>query len=210
MFYDINKKELVYIQVHYKDVEFTDENGERHQGVDTYFLDNSDDETLRSLGFARVVKQEAPANEDIYKNLVKLENYDEAENIYNISYEIRDVSLDDAKEIKANELQRLKNSKLSEFRYADKVFQTDTESKLNMNGKVSEIMLKMQLGQEVDSINWIAKDNTIKTFSKEEFLAFTIAAATHTEAVIFKHDQLRTAVNSATSIDEIKDVEWVD
>lgn len=210
MFYDINKKELVYIQVHYKDVEFTDENGERHQGVDTYFLDNCDDETLRSLGFARVVKQEAPANEDIYKNLVKLENYDEAKNIYNISYEIRDVSLDDAEEIKANELQRLKNSKLSEFSYADKVFQTDTESKLNINGKISEIMLKIQLGQEVDSINWIAKDNTIKTFSKEEFLAFAIAVATHTEAVIFKHDQLRTAVNSATSIDEIKAVEWVD
>ena len=71
-------------------------------------------------------------------------------------------------------------------------------------------MLKTQLGQEVDGINWIAKDNTIKTFSKEEFLAFAIAVATHTEAVIFKHDQLRTAVNNATSIDEIKAIEWVD
>ena len=111
---------------------------------------------------------------------------------------------------KLAELLSLKNNKLLEFSYANKVFQIDTESKLNISGKVSEIMLKTQLGQEVDGINWIAKDNTIKTFSKEEFLAFAIAVATHTEAVIFKHDQLRTAVNNATSIDEIKAIEWVD
>ncbi|MBQ7134743.1 MAG: hypothetical protein IJO30_00600, partial [Campylobacter sp.] len=117
MFYDINKKELVYIQVHYKDVEFSDENGEKHQGVDTYFLDNCDDEMLRSIGFARVVKQEAPANDDIYKNLVKLENYDEAENIYNISYEIGDVSTDNAKEIKLDELSELKSQKLLTLNY---------------------------------------------------------------------------------------------
>lgn len=111
---------------------------------------------------------------------------------------------------KLAELLSLKNSKLSEFIYADKVVQIDTESKLNISGKVSEIMLKTQLGQEVGSINWIAKDNTIKTFSKEEFLAFAIAVAAHTEAILFKHDQLRTAVNSATSIDEIKAIEWED
>lgn len=111
---------------------------------------------------------------------------------------------------KLAELLSLKNSKLLEFSYADKIFQIDTESKLNISGKVSEIMLKTQLGQEVGNIGWIAKDNTIKTFSKDEFLAFAIAVATHTEAVIFKHDRLRTAVNSATSIDEIKAVEWVD
>lgn len=111
---------------------------------------------------------------------------------------------------KLAELLALKNSKLLEFSYADKVFQIDTESKLNISGKVSEIMLKTQLSQEIDNINWIAKDNTIKAFSKDEFLAFATAVATHTEMILFKHDQLRTAVNNATSIDEIKAIEWVD
>lgn len=111
---------------------------------------------------------------------------------------------------KLAELLSLKNSKLSEFSYADKIFQIDTESKLNISGKISEIMLKTQLGQEVESINWIAKDNTIKTFTKDEFLVFAIAVAAHTEMILFKHDQLRTAVNNATSIDEIKAIAWVD
>lgn len=111
---------------------------------------------------------------------------------------------------KLAELLALKNSKLLEFSYADKVFQIDTESKLNISGKVSEIMLKTQLSQEIDNINWIAKDNTIKAFSKDEFLAFATAVAAHTEMILFKHDQLRTAVNNATSIDEIKAIEWVD
>lgn len=41
-------------------------------------------------------------------------------------------------------------------------------------------------------------------------MAFGVAVATHTEMTLFKHDQLRTTVNNATSIDEIKAIEWVD
>lgn len=105
------------------------------------------------------------------------------------------------------ELLSLKHNKLLEFSYADKIFQIDTESKLNISGKVSEIMLKTQLGQEVESIDWIAKDNSIKTFSKDEFLAFAIAVATHTEQVIFNHDQLRTRISQAENIETLKAIE---
>ncbi|MBR3598454.1 MAG: hypothetical protein IKL53_01105, partial [Lachnospiraceae bacterium] len=154
MFYDINKNELVSLEIYYKDVEFSDENGEKHQGVDTYFLDNCDDETLRSLGFARVVEQEAPANDDIYKNLVKLENYDEAENIYNISYEIGDVSTESAKEIKLDELSGLKATKLLTLNYEGNEYQIDSDSKINISGKVSQILLAASSGQDIGAINW--------------------------------------------------------
>lgn len=210
MFYDINKNELVSLEIYYKDVEFTDENGEKHQGVDTYFLDNCDDETLRELGFARVVKQEAPANEDIYKKPFMLKNYDEVKNIYNISYEIRDVSLGSAKEIKINKLSKLKATKLLTLNYQGNEYQIDSDSKININGKVSQIILATSSGQDIGAINWITKDNKVVSFSKEEFMAFGVAVATHTEMTLFKHDELRTAVNNATNIDEIKAIEWVD
>ena len=210
MFYDINKNELVSLGIYYKDVEFSDENGEKHQGVDTYFLDNCDDEMLRSLGFARVVEQEAPANGDIYKEPSILKSYDEAKNIYNISYEIRDVSLDKAKEIKLKELSSIKATKLLTLNYQGNEYQIDSDSKINISGKVSQILLAVSSGEDTGAINWITKDNKVVSFSKEEFMAFGVAVATHTEMMLFKHDQLRTAVNNATSIDEIKAIEWVD
>lgn len=210
MFYDINKNELVSLGIYYKDVEFSDENGEKHQGVDTYFLDNCDDETLRSLGFARVVEQEAPANDDIYKEPSIIKRYDEAKNIYNISYEMRDVSLEDAKEIKLDELSQLKATKLLTLNYRDNVYQVDSDSKINISGKISQILLAASSGQDIGAINWITKDNKVVSFSKEEFMAFGVAVATHTEMTLFKHDELRTAVNNATNIDEIKAIEWED
>ncbi|MBQ7135464.1 DUF4376 domain-containing protein, partial [Campylobacter sp.] len=137
-------------------------------------------------------------------------NYDEAENIYNISYEIGDVSTDNAKEIKLDELSELKSQKLLTLNYQGNEFQIDSDSKINISGKVSQIILAVSSGQDIGAINWITKDNKIVSFSKEEFMAFGVAVATHTEAVLFKHDQLRTAVNNATSVDEIKAVAWVD
>ena len=120
------------------------------------------------------------------------------------------MSLETAKEIKLDELSSIKDTKLLTLNYDGNDYQIDSDSKINISGKVSQIILATSSGQDVGTINWITKDNKIVSFSKEEFMAFGIAVATHTEAILFKHDQLRTAVNSATSIDEIKAIEWVD
>ena len=115
--------------------------------------------------------------------------------------------LEIAKYNKLAELSELKSQKLLTLNYQGNEYQIDSDSKINISGKVSQILLTASSGQDTGAINWVTKDNKVVSFSKEEFLAFAIAVATHTEAVIFKHDQLRTAVNSATSIDEIKAVE---
>ena len=210
MFYDVTKKELIYSDIFYKEVEFTDENDETHQGVDTYFLNNCDDETLRALNIARVVESEPIQSDDKYKEVFKNERYDEEANTYYIDYELRDVSLDVAKAIKLNELAEIKSDKLASFVFKDNVFQLDGDSKVNINGKISQILLSAQAGIPIENINWINKDNKVISFSKDEFIAFGNAAANHSEQVLFKHDQLRTAVNNATSIDEIKGIEWIE
>ena len=103
MFYNVTKKELIYSDIFYKEVEFRDENDEIHQGVDTYFLNNCDDESLRDLNVARVVESEPIENNDKYKEVIRNERYDEEANTYHIDYELRDVSLESAKAIKLNE-----------------------------------------------------------------------------------------------------------
>lgn len=112
--------------------------------------------------------------------------------------------------IKLSELKNIKNSKLSEFIYQDKVYQIDENSKVNLNGKVSAILLAQSTKKPIESVAWIAKDNTITQFSTAEFLAFSQAIANHIETILFKNDELRTRANSAKSIDELKGIRWIE
>ena len=112
--------------------------------------------------------------------------------------------------IKLDQLKNIKDEKLSEFSYKDKIYQIDESSKVNINGKISAILLSQNTEAPIKSVNWIAKDNTITQFSTAEFLAFSQAIANYIESVLFKHDELRTRVNSASSIDEIKGIEWIE
>lgn len=112
--------------------------------------------------------------------------------------------------IKLSELKSIKDSKLSEFSYKDKIYQIDENSKVNLNGKVSAILLAQSTEKPIESVAWIAKDNTITQFTTLEFLAFSNAVAQYIESVLFKNDELRTRVNTANSIDEIKAIAWVD
>lgn len=210
MFYDVTKKELIYDDIFYKEVEFRDDNNETHQGVDTYFLSNCDDETLRDLNVARVIESKPIKSDDKYKEVFKNDRYDEEANTYYIDYELRDVSLDVAKAIKLQELAEIKAEKLASFEFKGNVFQLDGDSKVNINGKISQILLSASAGIPIENINWINKDNKVVRFSKDEFIAFGNAAASHSEMVLFKHDELRTRVNSASNIDEIKGIEWIE
>ena len=111
---------------------------------------------------------------------------------------------------KLNQLQALKNQKLKEFSYKGKIYQIDESSKTNINGKISAILLSQNTEAPIQNVNWIAKDNSITQFTTAEFLAFSKGIANYIESVLFKHDELRNAVNNATSIDEIKAIKWAD
>ena len=112
--------------------------------------------------------------------------------------------------IKLETLKSIKDSKLSELSYQDKIYQIDESSKTNINGKISAILLSQNTEKPIQSVAWIAKDNSITQFTTAEFLAFSQAIANYIESVLFKHDELRTRVNSASSIDEIKGIEWIE
>ena len=112
--------------------------------------------------------------------------------------------------IKLSELKSIKDSKLSEFSYQDKIYQIDESSKTNINGKISAILLSQNTEAPIESVAWIAKDNTITQFTTLEFLAFSNAVAQYIESVLFKNDELRTRANNAKSIDELKGIKWIE
>ena len=107
---------------------------------------------------------------------------------------------------KLNQLQALKNQKLKEFSYKGKIYQIDESSKTNINGKISAILLSQNTEKPIESVNWIAKDNTITQFSTAEFLAFSQAIASYIEMILFKNDELRTAINKAKNLEALNKI----
>ena len=125
-----------------------------------------------------------------------------------IAYEsnIKSDDLESRKYIKLARLRSIKDSKLSEFSYQDKIYQIDESSKTKINGKISAILLSQNTEAPIQSVNWIAKDNTITEFSTVEFLAFSNAVAQYIESVLFKNDEIRTAINKAKSLEALNKI----
>lgn len=111
------------------------------------------------------------------------------------------------KQEKLNALRTLKDEKLNEFSYNGKTFQINQDSKANIAGKVSEILLSQDTKRPVKSVSWIAKDNTIVEFTAEEFLAFLKAVANYIETILFKNGELRADINKAESLEELNAIE---
>ncbi|EAL6213246.1 DUF4376 domain-containing protein [Campylobacter coli] len=206
MFYDLKNKILKYDDVFLKDVKIQNEEGEI-DAQDTYFLSACDDELLKELGFAKV-KEEAPSFNEKTQKLNQVQNYDEKSNLYIISYEIKEKTLEELKELKLEELKAIKEEKLLFMPFKNTTFQIDTEAKINISGKVSEIMLANLNNTPLENISWIDKDNRIVTFGKDEFLEFGVNIAKYTETIIFKNDELRNRVKNATSLEELNLITW--
>ena len=110
------------------------------------------------------------------------------------------------KYIKLEKLKSIKDSKLSEFSYQGKVYQIDESSKTNINGKISAILLSQNTEKPIESVAWIAKDNSITQFSTAEFLAFSQAIASYIETILFQNDKLRNAINKAKSLEALNKI----
>ncbi|EAJ9642314.1 DUF4376 domain-containing protein [Campylobacter coli] len=207
MFYDIENQTLKYDNIFYKNVKLQTQEGEI-DAQDTYFLSACDNELLKELGFAKVKEEEAPSFNEKTQKLNQVQNYDEKSNLYIISYEIKEKTLEELKELKLEELKAIKEEKLLFMPFKNTTFQIDTEAKINISGKVSEIMLANLNNTPLENIAWIDKDNKIITFNKEEFLEFGVNIAKYTESIIFKNDELRNKVKNATSLEELNLIAW--
>ncbi|EHD2714802.1 DUF4376 domain-containing protein [Campylobacter coli] len=207
MFYDIENQTLKYDNIFYKNVKLQTQEGEI-DAQDTYFLSACDDGLLKELGFAKVQEEEAPSFNEKTQKLNQVQNYDEKSNLYIISYEIKEKTLEELKELKLEELKAIKEEKLLFMPFKNTTFQIDTEAKINISGKVSEIMLANLNNTPLENISWIDKDNRTITFSKDEFLEFGVGIAKYTESIIFKNDELRNKVKNATSLEELNLIAW--
>ncbi|HBK1706751.1 TPA: hypothetical protein LGB59_001811, partial [Campylobacter coli] len=98
MFYDIENQTLKYDNIFYKNVKLQTQEGEI-DAQDTYFLNACDDGLLKELGFAKVEEEEVPSFDEKTQTLKQVQNYDEENNLYIVSYEIKEKTLEELKEL---------------------------------------------------------------------------------------------------------------
>lgn len=207
-FYNIAEDKIFYNNVYLKDTTFKVENEEGVEeelsGQDTYFLDKLDSQELKELGIANVSRQEEPSEISIYQEVKESKKYVEESNTYQISYEVVDKPLDEIKEIKIMEINDKKQEAvLQGFTYQDKIYQCSTYDQTLILGKVTQLSIAPS-----ESISWIAMDNTVTTFTSQEFMAFATALAGAIEEITFKARSLKDQVTACTTKEEVEAVVW--
>lgn len=207
-FYNITEDKIFYNNVYLKDTTFKIENEEgveeEFSGQDTYFLDKLNSEELKELGIATVSRQEAPSDISIFQEIKENKKYIEESNTYQISYEAVDKPLDTIKELKIEEINDKKQEAvLQGFTYQDKVYQCSAYDQTLILGKVSQLSISPS-----ESISWIAKDNTITTFTSQEFMTFATELAQCIEEIIFKARSLKDKVTACTTKEEVEQIVW--
>ena len=207
-FYNIAKNEIFYDNILKKETTFTapNEKGEmvEFEGEDTLFLERLSNEELKELGIAKVERMQMPNGISFMQEAMEIREYKEAENIYKISYKIVEKPLKTIKEAKRVEIDDKKQEIIVEgFSYQDKVYQCETYDQTLILGKVTQATLKPN-----ESINWIAKDNTITTFSAQDFITFATALAGFIEQTTFRARTLKDKISMAQNKEEVEAVVW--
>ncbi len=176
---------------------------------ETRKLNYNKDKNLNEISFIDdITEEEIQAGTKAIKDYCLKNNNMSLYFEYSLLISKEDEKLSILKEKKIQELKEIKEEKLLFMPFKKTIFQIDTEAKINISGKISEIMLASINNTQIDNISWIDKDNKIVIFNKDEFLAFGASVAKYSESVIFKNDSLRNKVLNATSKEELDLIVW--
>ena len=113
--------------------------------------------------------------------------------------------LQEYKEQKVATVNSIRDSKMLSFTYEGVEYQTRPTDRENILGQALEI----SLGNENDVL-WITADNTITTFTAQEFVVFAKAVSDQKRQCVFNARQMKDAILAATSKEEVDAVEWND
>jgi hypothetical protein len=116
-------------------------------------------------------------------------------------------SLEEVKEMQWEKIKESRTTAIEAgFMSQGKPYQSDPESK-------SDILGACQLAQVVGSsftINWTCKDNTVITMSQMQMIQVGIDLGVHINTQHAIARGLRTAINGATSKEEVEAITWED
>lgn len=213
-FYNTKTQEIFYNNIYKKPTKFEVENEKgtliEVEGEDTLFLDKLSDSELKELGIARVERGEE-LEPNAYQEAKEQGKYEESKNLYTITYFLEDKPLETLKEIKTLEIDSKKEEAINAgCEYKGKVYQCSTSDQTLILGRISQAQATTQAGVETQSqsIAWIAKDNTITSFSLQEFMGLGVAIANYIEQITFKARTLKDKVAEAKSTEEVKAIVW--
>lgn len=94
------------------------------------------------------------------------------------------------------------------FTWDGKTFDCDPDSTTRITGAMQMAQFAISAGQAF-SRDWILSDNTVATLDGSQMIAVGVALVNHVGAQYGKSTLLRTALEAATTAQEIDAVEWL-
>ncbi|WJZ70134.1 putative receptor binding protein assembly chaperone [Campylobacter phage F341] len=94
--------------------------------------------------------------------------------------------------------------------FEGRTFQTRLLDKVNISGKINEIVLDQASAKAITKVGWIDIDNEPIEFTVDKFLEFAAAVAKQTEAIAFKANILKAKIEAAKTIEELEKIQWDD
>ena len=150
-----------------------------------------------------------------YIDLPILDLYTQTENvilttpIYSGGVKIADVTeLESAKINKWTDIKSFRDrQEYGGFFWDGTVFDSDPQSQSRIQGAVQLAILAQQNNQPF-SIDWTLQDNSVRTLSGTDVIAVGQALAAHVQAIHQVGRVLREQIDSATTVQEVKNIAW--
>ena len=118
-------------------------------------------------------------------------------------------SLDELKEIMVANMKKKRDVlEQSGFTYLDKVFDSDTVSIQRISIACLNALEALRTNNTAFSIEWTCKDNSNIALSAEQLVGLSAALAYHSGTLHEKYRQIKEAINSKETAEEVYTINW--
>lgn len=116
-------------------------------------------------------------------------------------YKEKELSIDELKEFKLNELENIKiSAENADILYKDKLYQADTKAKELLT---QSLVIFSSVGAVPENFAWKSSDNSLNAFSLDDLKALSLLIAQRTQEITAKYWQLKEQIRNATTSDEL-------
>lgn len=116
-------------------------------------------------------------------------------------YKERELSIDELKELKLNELESLKSSaENADILYKDKLYQADAKAKELLT---QSLVIFSSVGAVPENFVWKSSDNSLNAFSLDDLKALSLLIAQRTQEITAKYWSYKEQIKNIATSDEL-------
>lgn len=147
-------------------------------------------------------KRKLGISDEQFNQLVEVEK----DRIANPNYDYNNLSLDEAKNLKKQEMNSAcEKAIVGGFTSSNNhVYRTNRDDQTNMIGQYNALVADSSIA----NVQWKTEDVGYVTITRDEWLTVYQEAFTHKQTQLFKYNQLKGKIYACTTTDEVTAIVW--